>query len=192
MCTIPVSVPVRSLCFKVILRCLRNVITATLTLKWVPGWRPCTVYWDFASGELKLNMCMTRVWVLYSLKVERCCCLWSFHDKTMVVVVLRIWMDDKETGTGQEGKIRDKMRDCHIHKHFSPPGLQCLHSFTDTYQSEKSLHQEFLHFCWLSRWCHNLLGPQLIVVIFYSQGSMLNDQWAPHTPAETLRWLISF
>lgn len=58
MCTIPVSMPMLSACFKITWSCLRNVTTTTLTLKRVPGWRPLTVYCDSASEEFTLKTCV--------------------------------------------------------------------------------------------------------------------------------------
>lgn len=76
MFTIPVSRRILSLCFKVILTCLRYVVTVTLALKRVPGCKPLIAYWDFTSEEFMLKMCTTvSVCVLYRLMEDRVCSL---------------------------------------------------------------------------------------------------------------------
>ncbi len=120
--TVPVSMPMPSLCLKVISRSLRNVVITTLALKRVPGWRPFTVYWDFASDEFMLKTCVTDcVWVLYRLKLDRLCCLWSFHVRRAAVAVPYKWMEDREAGTGhkyrREGEeTRLKMLTSNLHQ----------------------------------------------------------------------------
>lgn len=112
--------------------------------------------------------------------MDRLCCLWSFHDKTTVVVVLYAWTEDSGTGTVRQAGLE---RRCELTASLS---INVVSRCTDTHWSGMTFPPQFRQFFQLLMWCYTLLGPQLNAVTFYSELSMLKDQWAPHTPADRL------